>query len=120
MPKLLLYQKMHHENSLSLDSQQRMKVRILIFVEGKVAFLRGNLIKFREHSLEHKEPLLVIIGKYRLKMNIEAMERNDLEMKCRMQYYVRSLLYFFRKNEKSHSPLLMELVLFRGLLNRYL
>ena len=74
-----------------------------------MVFLQGNLKEFREHNLEHKAPSPEKAGMYQLRMNIEAMGRNGLGMKGRMQYYVRLLLYFFRKNEKSLSPLLMEL-----------
>jgi len=52
-------------------------------------------------------------------MHISTMERNDLGMINRMQYYVRLLLYFFRKNEKFLSEHPMELELFRDLLSQY-
>jgi hypothetical protein len=57
------------------------------------------------------EPLLEIIGMYQLKMHILMMGKNDLEKINRMLYCVRLLSYFFRKNEKFLSQLLMELEL---------
>ena len=94
-----------------------MKVRILIFAEGIMAFLRANLKGFPMRNLVHMEPSLVKVEKYRLRMHISTMGKNDLEMTNRMQYYVRLLLYFFRKNEKFLSGLLMELELFQDLLS---
>jgi hypothetical protein len=73
-----------------------------------MVFLRDDLIKFPMHNLVHMEPLLEIIGMYRLRMRTEEMGKNDLKMINRMQYYVRLLLYFFRKNEKFLFQLLME------------
>jgi len=97
-----------------------MKVRILIFVGEKVAFLQDNLIKFQVHNLVHKEPLPVKAGMYPLRMRILTMGKNDLETTNRMQYYVRLLSYFLRKNEKFLSGLLMESELFQDLLSQYL
>lgn len=82
-----------------------------------MASLRGDLKEFQVHSLEHKEPLPEKAGMYRLRMNILAMGRNDSKMINRMRYYVRLLLYFFRKNEKSPFQLQMELEPFRDLLD---
>ena len=73
-----------------------------------MASLRDDLKEFRVHNLEHKEPSPEKAGMYRWRMNISTMGTNDSEMKDRMQYYVRLLSYFFRKNEKSRSPLLLE------------
>jgi hypothetical protein len=85
-----------------------MKVRILIFAVKIMAFLRGNLKEFLMRNLVHMEPSPVKAGMYRLKMHISTMGKNDSEMINQMQYYVRLLLYFFRKNEKSLFGLLME------------
>lgn len=120
MLKWPLYQKMHHENYLSLDFQKRTKVRILIFAVETMAFLRDSLIESPMHNLVHKEPSPVKAEKYRLKMRILMMGKNDLEMISQMRYYVRLLLCFFRKNEKFPFPLLMERELFQGLLSQYL
>ena len=97
-----------------------MKVKILIFVVRIEAILQGNLIEFLMHNLEHKAPSPEKAGMYQLRMNIEAMGRNDLGMTNQMRYYVKLLSYFFRKNEKFLSVLLMESELFLGLLSRYL
>ena len=97
-----------------------MKVKILTFAEGIMAFLRDNLKGFPMHNLVHTEPLPVKAGMYLSRMHISTMGKNDSKMINRMQYYVRLLLYFFRKNEKSLSGLLMELELFLGLISRYL
>ena len=97
-----------------------MKVKILIFVVRMEAFLQGNLIEFLMHNLEHMEPLPVKVGMYLLRMRILIMGRNDLGMTNQMRYYVKLLSYFFRKNEKFLSVLLMESELFLGLLSRYL
>ena len=85
-----------------------------------MTFLRDNLKEFLEHNLVHMEPLPVKVGMYLLRMSILTMGRSGLGMINRMQCYVRLLLYFFRKNEKPLSGLLMESELFQGLLSRYL
>jgi hypothetical protein len=120
MLKWLLYQKMHRGKYLALYFLKKMKVRILIFVGEIMVFLRDNSKEFPMHNLVHKEPLLVKAGMYLSRMHISTKERNDLEMINRMQYYVRLLLYFFRKNEKFLFELLMDSELFLGLLSRYL
>ena len=76
-----------------------------------MVFLRDDLIKFPMHNLVHMEPSLERAGMYRWRMRTEEMGKNDLKMINRMQYYVRLLLYFFRKNEKFLFLLLMELEL---------
>ena len=80
--------------------------------------LRDDLKEFREHNLEHKEPSPEKVGMYQLRMSILAMGKSDSKMINRMQYYVRLLSFFLKKSEKSPSLLLMELGLFRGLLNQ--
>ena len=111
---------MHHEKSPALNFLRQKKVRILIFAEEKVVFLPDNWREFQVHNSVHKEPLLEKAEKYLSRMHILMMGKNDLEMINRMQYYVRLLLYFFQKNEKFLSELLMKLELFQGLLSRYL
>lgn len=96
-----------------------MLIRIVIFVEGKVASLRDDLKEFQEHNSEHKESSIVIIETCLLKMNTEEKGRNDSRMINQMKYYVRLLLYFFRKNEKFLFQLPVELELFPNLLNQY-
>ena len=84
-----------------------------------MAFLRDDLKEFLEHNLVHTEPSLEKAETYLLKMHILTMGRNDLGTINRMQYYVKLLSYFFRKNEKFLSQLLMESEPFQGLLGRY-
>jgi hypothetical protein len=92
----------------------------LIFAEEKVVSLQDNLIIFPMRNLVHKEPLLGKAEKYLSRMHILMMGKNDLETINRMQYYVRLLLYFFRKNEKFPFLLLMESEQKQGLLDQYL
>jgi hypothetical protein len=54
-----------------------MKVKILIFAEEIMAFLRGNLKESLEHNLGHREPSPVKAEKYQLRMHILTMEKND-------------------------------------------
>jgi len=58
-----------------------MKVKILTFAEGIMAFLRDNLKGFPMHNLVHMEPLLAKVEKYLSKKHISTMEKNGLEMK---------------------------------------
>jgi hypothetical protein len=97
-----------------------MRVRILIFAVEIMVFLPDNWREFRVRNLVHKAPSPEKAGKYRLRMHILAMGKNDLGMKDQMQYYVILLLYFFKRNEKFPFLLLMESEQKQGLLDQYL
>ena len=89
---------------------------VMLLIVEIMIFLPNDLIEFQVHNLVHKEPSPERVEMYQLRMNNLTMEKNGSRMINQMQYYVRLLLYFFRKNGKFPSLLLMELELKANLL----
>ena len=59
--------------------------------------LRDDLKEFREHNLEHKEPLLEKVGMYRLRIHISTMGKKRFRNDKSNAILCQIIIVFFQK-----------------------